>query len=439
MAGLAIAAVLMANQQRIHDKERHRDRRIREELEAYARLDARLRGDEDVRELAKRVCRLVAKKSAFQRVAMLARDTEGYLYLAGSIGMEEITIHALESWGKQVMEEEDIDEQAGIRVGERSFAGVLGKESAEVGCGRAILVPLRTTGGSAGALAVCADSLMALRRQTVEEAISPLEALALKLGHEMENAEQLGRLQRTKKLEGSGLLASGLGQALSNPLTAVLGFAELIVETTKEARVRADAEMIVQEARRMRETVDSLLNFGRSGPRIDEPVEMADLARQLAAECEEKLDSRGIKLIIQAEDDLPVVHGDADRLRQVLEHLLNNAAQAIASVDKDGRDAQREHEIRLAVNRDAGSVQVIVSDSGPGFKEPERVFDPLHTTRPANEGAGAGLSICYEIVREHGGAISAFNLHPYGAAVMVELPLKENLEQHFSGSEREVA
>src|SRR5665213_1331006 len=147
-----------------------------------------------------------------------------------------------------------------------------------------------------GILSLAGAVLMTLRRQTVEEAISPLEALALKLGRELENAALVARLQEVEAAAGHGIVASDVAHALSKPLTAVLGFAELIAETGKEARVRADAGTIVQEARRMRETVDSLLHFGLSGSEIDESVEVAALVRKLATGCEEKLASRGIRL-----------------------------------------------------------------------------------------------------------------------------------------------
>ena len=68
-------------------------------------------------------------------------------------------------------------------------------------------------------------------------------------------------------------------------------------------------------------------------------------------------------------------------------------------------------------------VQVTVSDNGPGFVDPARVFDPFYTTRHQGEGMGLGLSICYSIIREHGGQISALNLQPHGAAVVIELPI----------------
>ena len=432
--GLAGAVLLMAHEQRLHAKERQRDRRIREEFEAYAGLDAALHG-EDLRGLAKRVCRLISKKSAFQRVAMLTQDAAGQLQVAGSVGMDEITTQELQACGERIVEAnaggDATSDEVGIRMGERSFAVVLGKNSCDAGCGRAIMIPLQTsTGQIRGMLAVCADGLMSLRRQTVEETIPPLEALAMKLGRAIESAEMVEQLQQAEKLAGFGMLANGVAHELSSPLTAVLEFAEQIAETAKETRVQANAKTIVNEALRMQQTVQELVKFGRSEARIDEQVEIVELVRELATECEKKLESRGVLLLVDAEDDVPAVRGDGDALRQVLEHLLNNSAQAIDSIEED---AEREREIRVSVSHDADSVQLIVSDTGAGFDEPERVFDPF------GPGVGMGLGICYGIVHEHGGEIRAFNLHPYGAAVMVELPLGEVSAQNFSRVAREVA
>src|SRR6185437_13822061 len=276
----------------------------------------------------------------------------------------------------------------------------------EAGCGRAIITPLQTsTGKVRGVLAVCADGMMSLPRKTVEETISPLEALAVKLGRAMEGAEVVEQLQQAEKLAGLGILANGVAHELSDPLTAVLEFAEQIAETAEDGRIRSDAETIVNEALRMQQTVRELVEFGRPGARIDEPVEMVELLRELEAECEDKLASRGILLAIDAEDGVPALRGDEDALRQVLENLLSNSALAIDSVKKD---LEQEREIRVSVSHDEDSVQVIVSDTGPGFEHPECVFDPFEPY------AGMGLGICYAIVRQHGGTISAFNLHPYG-------------------------
>ena len=184
----------------------------------------------------------------------------------------------------------------------------------------------------------------------------------------------------------------------------------------------------------MRETVESLLNFWRPGGQSDEMVRMTAVVEELAAACRETLESRGVRLVVQVGEDVPAVRGNKEKLRQVMEHLLNNAAQAIASSPKD--DAGFEHAIRVAVSHDARGLHVIVSDTGPGFRQPGRAFDPFYTTRQPGEGTGLGLSICYGIVREHGGEISAFNLPPRGAAVVLELPVGDFFVEDFAGMGR---
>jgi len=293
-----------------------------------------------------------------------------------------------------------------------------------------------------GALVVCADRLLSVRRSSVDGAMTAVEGLAMKLARAVENAELAERLMRSEKMAGLGLLAGGVAHALSNPLTAVLGFAELIAHTTSEARVQEDAETIVREAKRMREAVDSLANYWQPAARNDETVEVADLVRELASACAEKLKSRGVCLELEAEEEVPPVRGNRERLRQVLEHLLNNAAQAVGSVQAMGvtspLSGEGQHSIRVVVSCDERVVHVIVSDTGPGFREPSRVFDPFYVA--GSEGsAGMGLSLCYGIVREHGGEISAFNLHPHGAAVVVELPVDRAAEERTAGVSREVA
>jgi signal transduction histidine kinase len=333
--------------------------------------------------------------------------------------MDEDTLAAIEAWATRAVERErsgGVGMTGGVRIGAKSLVVPLGQS------GRAIVIPLwMVSGRMVGALVVRADSVMQVQRRIAEEAVTALEALAAKLGRAMENAELAERLLRTEKLAGLGMLAGGVAHALNNPLTAVLGFAELIRETTQEPRVRRDAGTIVDEAKRMRTTIQRLLDFWRPPVQREEAIEVGTLVRELARTCEARLAARSVSLTMQVADDAPAVRGNRERLRQMLEHLLNNAAQAIGRAGA----GQQENAIRLTVSHDSRAVQMIVSDTGPGFPEPGRVFDLFYTTQAPGDGEGLGLSICYGIVREHGGEISAFNLHPRGAAVVVELPVAE--------------
>ena len=118
------------------------------------------------------------------------------------------------------------------------------------------------------------------------------------------------RLLRAEKLAGLGLLAGGIAHSLNNPLTAVMGYAELIGETAEEERVRRDALTILTEARRMRETIQTLLNFWRPPIVREEPVDVAALVRRLGGECEPRLAERGVRLTVQLAEDAPAVRGN---------------------------------------------------------------------------------------------------------------------------------
>jgi signal transduction histidine kinase len=414
--GVAGALWLLGFRMHLLAGRRLRERRREEELEAYARLDVRLPAEGDVVGLARRVSRLMVEKSAFGRTAMLVRDAGGRLSVVGGAGMDESTVQSLNAWGAGFA---GVRDGLGARVGTRSFAVMLGKMPAEVGYRRAVVTPMWTTAGRMmGALVVGADGLMGVRRSALAKALEPLEALAFKLERSMENAALAERLVRAEKLAGLGLMAGGMVHALNNPLTAVLGFAELIADTTSEARVKEDAEIVVREALRIRQTVETLLEFWRPAPQSEELVDVNGLVRELAAACAEKLESRGVRLLVQAADETTSVRGNRARLRLMMEHLLNNAAQVLAGGDaaKEGEERVIRVSVSVSGSSDGAMVHLIVSDTGPGFSEPQRVFE-------LGEGAGLGLSVCYTVVQEHGGEIRAFNLHPHGAAVAVELPV----------------
>ena len=449
---LAVLAWLMRREARLQEAERRRGLKARDELEAYTQLDTRVPGDGDMRELARQVSWVMAEKSAFRRAAVLVRDPRERLIVAGSRGMDDLTEAALQAWCDAATEAEHGtgaearrgDGGLGIRLTLKSFAVVLGKGSAGHGSGRAIVTPMWTSGGRmVGALVVCADRLLSVRRSAVADALTGIEALAVKLGRSIENAALAERLLKAEKLAGLGLLAGGVAHALNNPLTSVLGFAELIAHTTTEPRVQKDAETIVREAKRMRETVESLANYWQPAAGSDEIVEIPSLLDELSGACADRLEARGMRLVVEAGEGIPAIRGNRERLRQVMEHLLNNAAQAVGSARQMGVVAPldgdgAEHSIRVTVSYDERMLHLIVSDTGPGFREPGKVFDPSCPVGQPVDGAGLGLSLCYGIVKEHGGEISAFNLHPHGAAVMVELPV-ESIANRSADAAREVA
>lgn len=218
-----------------------RERRMREELEAYAGLEVMLAQEahsdfeqlRPAKALATSVCRTVAQKSVFRRVLMLLRDAEGNLCSVGSTGVDDLTLNAVERWAKQVVSEENEEREGSLKAS--TLAGDREAKSIPISLGewqqfdreisawelsgkkerrrwrRAIVLPVRTIAGKdqarrlVGAIVVCTDGLAvpvldeAGGRLAVEQMLSPLESLAAMLGPAMQNAAQEEQMLRAEK------------------------------------------------------------------------------------------------------------------------------------------------------------------------------------------------------------------------------------------------
>jgi two-component system NtrC family sensor kinase len=121
------------------------------------------------------------------------------------------------------------------------------------------------------------------------------------------------------------------------------------------------------------------------------------------------------KVDLRLESVLPGVRGDGNQLMQVFFNIISNAVDAMEAHNGGGT-------LTIKTQRDRANVVVLFSDTGPGIKEPHRVFDPFYTTKPIGKGTGLGLSICFGIVQEHAGKILCYNGQGGGAVFRVELP-----------------
>ena len=441
-AGLLLMSLFvgMAHAMRVERALRRQEHGLREEYEAYAQLNATLDGRcgglEPARDLARAVCLCVAQHSAFAQAALLLRDAEQRLQVMGSAGVDDLMLRALDAWGERFAREQKQAGSTGPR--RKSYIITVGpmeafdptRKSGRIGCRKAMVLPLWSDAGAMlGALVGCPGARDA---GALHSGTAALESLAVKLARAVEHAALNEKLMRAEKMAGLGRLAKGVAHELNNPLTAVLGFAELIAETAAEDVVRADAGSIITQALRMKETVESLLQFWRPATMGDRVVDVAGLLREVAARCEPPLRGRGVTLLLQVEDgeQEATVRGNKERLTNVFERLLSNAEKAVAAREEErGASGSKVKAIRVTLAREEKTLQVVVSDTGIGFSEPAKVFDPFYTTRQPGGGQGMGLAVSYGVVREHGGEISAFNLQPHGAAVVVELPLARTVRE----------
>ncbi len=241
------------------------------------------------------------------------------------------------------------------------------------------------------------------------------EELAATNGRLLATVERLkttqAQLLQAEKLSAIGQLVAGVAHELNNPLTSVIGYAQLVEDELRSASSEAplrspgdlarDLRRIAEESERAARIVRNLLAFARRQTAERAPQDVADLVGRVLALRAYEFRLNGIELETSFETGLPRVLADSGQLQQALLNLVLNAEQAMR-----GRNPRR---LRIVARyaADAAAVELSVSDTGHGISEENlrRIFDPFFTTRDVGEGTGLGLSICYGIVRDHGGQI----------------------------------
>jgi signal transduction histidine kinase len=242
---------------------------------------------------------------------------------------------------------------------------------------------------------------------------------ALLLAKSESSVENLQRLQaqmvQSEKLISLGQLAAGAAHEINNPLTAILGYSDLLADDPAlSERARTTAGKIREQARRTRNLVQNLLSFARQVPPERTLLDINSVISNAVQLRALDLHTGGPRIETDLESVLPGVRGDNNQLMQVFFNIVNNGLDAMGN-NSGGV-------LTIKTLRDRGSVVILFSDTGPGIKEPHRVFDPFYTTKPVGKGTGLGLSICYGIVQEHGGKILCYNGQTGGAVFRVELP-----------------
>jgi PAS domain S-box-containing protein len=225
------------------------------------------------------------------------------------------------------------------------------------------------------------------------------------------------KLSHSEKMATIGRLVSGVAHEVNNPLAAILGFTDLLLENPEvPASAREDLQIILQETQRTKDLVQDLLSFARQRPTQRESVLVNNVLRQTIKLRSYDFSSHGVEVTEEFEENLAPALGDAQQLQQVFLNILNNAYDAIQESGNHGR-------IRIRTRRAEESVEVAFIDNGTGVSDPERIFDPFFTTKQAGKGTGLGLSICYGIVRAHGGEILCWNnAGDSGSTFVVKLP-----------------
>jgi len=209
------------------------------------------------------------------------------------------------------------------------------------------------------------------------------------------------QLIHSQRLSAVGQLVAGVAHEINNPLQAVMGFTELLIEAEQRPEVRADLQQIRTDAGRAAKIVHNLLRFARREALERAVADFNDIVRSTIALRAFELRSGQIRLQQDYSDDVPTVVASREQIQQIVINLLLNAEQAV-------RSARRPGIISVRTGREGDRAFVDVADDGPGVpaEKAGQIFEPFYTTKPIGEGTGLGLSVSLGIAEAHGGSLA---------------------------------
>ena len=242
------------------------------------------------------------------------------------------------------------------------------------------------------------------------------------LNHSRDSVENLKQLQaqivESEKLASIGQLVGGAAHELNNPITAMLGYSDLLVGTALNPDQRALAAKIGQHVRRTKSLVSSLLSFAKQTPRTKTAVNLNTLVRTALKLSQPQLRPLQIEVRAELETGLPAVAGDSNQLLQVCLQIISDSLHRIGE--------QAGGTLMVTTQRQGDMVIFQVSEGKHQSRQGEA--EQSSDSDWAEQGAGQGLSACHGIVQEHHGRILCENRKDRPQTVRVELPC------HFPGA-----
>jgi len=266
------------------------------------------------------------------------------------------------------------------------------------------------------------DYMNELERQ-VEERTSELTEANQKLEKSLADLQAVQEhLIQAEKLSALGELVTGVAHELNNPLTVILGNAELLApRAAVDTKVQGQLGRICEAAARCQQIVKSLLSFARKQKPTQTYSDINALCESVCNLLTSQLQVSNIALEKWFDPALPKTMADTHQLQQVFVNLVTNAYQAMSSYRGRGK-------LTVETKWGHGMIQIAFGDDGPGIAQEHqgKIFDPFFTTK--EQGTGLGLSIAYGIIKEHGGEIAVQSTPGVGATFLIELPIIDRLQ-----------
>lgn len=233
-------------------------------------------------------------------------------------------------------------------------------------------------------------------------------------------------LIRAEKLAGLGILASGIAHEINNPLSGIVGMAEIAMEEEDLPTLREYLRDILRCSQRINEIVKGLSAYSRSARKDEEtPVDIPEVLERPLQVASATVRPHRVEVVRRFQSVERVI-GNSSEIQLVFNHLMINAFQAM-----DGRGGQ----VILSTRPLKEAVEVKITDQGVGIpsRDLPHIFDPFFTTRKFGEGKGLGLHIAYRLVVKHEGTLDVESAQGVGTTFTVRLPKRrDNHEQEDS-------
>jgi len=227
------------------------------------------------------------------------------------------------------------------------------------------------------------------------------------------------QLKQSEKFAVIGQLIAGVVHELNNALNSVIGFSELLtMENFPPEETREYLNNINEAAGLCRSIVQKLLRFSRNESLAKEPVDINEVLQSALDLKRHDFKVDRIEVVKDLAGAMPYTNGIYNELQQVFLNLMANAQYAMKSVTGERR-------LTVRSEFDPAAVRVSVEDTGTGIPKEnlQKIFEPLFTTKEKGVGTGLGLSVCYDIIRDHGGSILVASEPGRGACFVIELPV----------------
>ncbi|HXV22259.1 MAG TPA: cache domain-containing protein [Desulfuromonadales bacterium] len=241
----------------------------------------------------------------------------------------------------------------------------------------------------------------------VEERTALLEEKSLQLIHTQEE------LARAEKLAAIGSLAAGVAHEINNPAAIIRGNVEiLLMNLPAEVPGQEEAEEILRQTERIALITQNMLAFARKQSLHQNLLRLNSLIEEILAQAGHLVPLEQMRIERHFDPQLPLIEGDAERLRQVFTNIIVNALQAMAG----------NGTLTVTTRLEGAVIEIALADTGPGIPREirDKIFDPFFTTRVS--GSGLGLSVSYGIVQAHGGSITVESEKGLGSIFRVRLP-----------------